>query len=66
MSYGANGFVSEVRDTANRVMRYTYTAQDRLQTVTDADGKVTRYTYVDDNEVAQVPSAGRSRQPARG
>jgi RHS repeat-associated protein len=64
MSYGANGFVSEVRDTANRVMRYTYTAQDRLQTVTDADGKVTRYTYVDDNEVAQDAICGA--QPTAG
>ena len=25
MTYGANGFVSEIRDTADRVMQYTYT-----------------------------------------
>lgn len=51
MTYGANGFVSEVRDTANRVMRYTYTATNRIQTITDADDKVTTYTYVDDQEI---------------
>ena len=32
MTYGGNGFVSEIRDTADRVMRYTYTPDDRLET----------------------------------
>jgi RHS repeat-associated protein len=64
MSYGANGFVSEVRDSANRVMRYTYTADNRLETVTDADAKVTRYSYVDDTEIAQDAVCGV--QPTAG
>lgn len=51
MTYGANGFVSEVRDSANRVMRYTYTTTNRIRTITDADDKVTSYTYVGDDEV---------------
>jgi RHS repeat-associated protein len=50
MSYGSNGFVSEIADTAGRTMRYTYTPTNRLSTVTDADGRVTTYTYVNDNE----------------
>lgn len=50
MTYGTNGFVSEIRDTASRVMRYAYTANDRLSTVTDPDGRVTRYTYVGEEE----------------
>lgn len=55
MSYGANGFVSEVLDTAGRTNRYTYTATNRIATITDADGKLTRYTYVDDTEIAPDP-----------
>jgi RHS repeat-associated protein len=49
-SYGANGLVSEIRDSAARTMRFTYNAQRRIETVTDADDKVTRYTYVGDDE----------------
>jgi RHS repeat-associated protein len=51
MTYGANGFVSEMRDSAERVTRFTYNANNRIETLTDPDGKVTRFTYVDDNEV---------------
>jgi RHS repeat-associated protein len=50
MSYGPNGFISEIADTAGRTMRYTYTPSNRLSTVTDADGRVTTYTYVNDSE----------------
>jgi RHS repeat-associated protein len=50
MSYGANGFVSEIADTAGRTMRYTYTPSNRLSTVADADGRITSYTYVGDSE----------------
>ena len=50
MTYGSNGFVSTIRDSADRAMRYTYTADDRLDTQTDADGRATRYTYVGDDE----------------
>lgn len=49
-TYGANGFASEMRDTAGRVMRFAYNAKNRLSSVTDPDGKVTSYTYVDDSE----------------
>jgi YD repeat-containing protein len=34
MTYGANGFVSEMRDSAGRVMRYAYNADNRLSSVT--------------------------------
>jgi RHS repeat-associated protein len=51
MTYGANGFVSEITDNANRVMRYAYTPTNRITSVTDADNKITRYTYVDDTEI---------------
>jgi YD repeat-containing protein len=50
MSYGPNGFVSEIADTAGRTMQYTYTPSNRLSTVTDADGRVTTYAYVNDGE----------------
>ncbi|MGE3511605.1 MAG: RHS repeat-associated core domain-containing protein, partial [Vicinamibacterales bacterium] len=56
MTYGANGFVSEIRDSAARTTQYAYTADDRLETVTDPDGRVTRYTYVGDEEFP-VPAA---------
>ena len=39
-------------DSANRTMRFTYTAGNRIETITDADNKVTRYAYVGDNEIA--------------
>jgi RHS repeat-associated protein len=52
MTYGANGFVAQVSDTANRAVALTYTASNRIETVTDPDGKVTRYAYVDDSEVS--------------
>ena len=55
MSYGTNGFVSDLRDTANRTMRFAYTPTNRLAAVTDADGKVTSYSYVDDTEIAPDP-----------
>jgi YD repeat-containing protein len=38
MSYGSNGFVSEMRDSADRAVSFTYTASNRLATVTDPDG----------------------------
>ena len=50
MSYGSNGFVSGIVDTAGRAVSYTYTPTNRLATMTDADGRLTRYTYVDDSE----------------
>ncbi len=56
MTYGGNGFVSEIRDSAGRTMRYTYTADNHLETVTDADGLVTRYTYVGDEEFTVPPA----------
>jgi RHS repeat-associated protein len=49
-TYGSNGFASEMRDTAGRVMRFAYNAKNRLSGVTDPDGKATSYTYVDDSE----------------
>jgi RHS repeat-associated protein len=52
MSYGSNGFVAQISDTAGRTMSYSYTPSNRLSTVTDADGRVTSYTYVDDSEFA--------------
>jgi RHS repeat-associated protein len=64
MSYGTNGFVSDVKDTANRAMHFTYTPTNRLATVTDADGKVARYTYVDDTEITPDPAC--SPQPTMG
>lgn len=50
MTYGSNGFVSEIRDTAGRTMNLNYTLTDRLASVTDPDGRVTSYTYVGDGE----------------
>jgi RHS repeat-associated protein len=58
MTYGSNGFVSEIADTAGRTMRYTYTPSNRLSTVTDADGRVTSYTYVNDGEFPHNFSCG--------
>lgn len=62
LSYGANGFVSEITDPLGRKIKYTYNGQDRLETVTNAEGGVTRYSYVDDNEFAvctSVPAGER-------
>ena len=56
MTYGTNGFVSEITDTANRTMSFTYTASNRLKTVTDPDGKSGTYTYVDDSEIPVDPA----------
>jgi RHS repeat-associated protein len=64
MTYGANGFVSDIRDSANRLMQFTYNAENRIETITDADGKVTRYTYVGDDEIAQDAVCGA--QPTAG
>lgn len=64
MTYGANGFVSEMRDTAGRVVRFTYTATGRLQSITDADDKVTSFTYVGDTEIPV--DAACSPQPTMG
>jgi RHS repeat-associated protein len=49
-SYGANNFISEVRDPLGRSVRYSYNAANRIETITDAQGGVERYTYVDDTE----------------
>ena len=57
-TYGLNGFVSRIRDSAGRVMQYAYNADDRLSAVTDPDGRVTRYTYVGDDEFAVPPVCG--------
>ena len=65
MSYGANGFVSRMTDSAGRTMQFTYTADDRLQTVTDAEGKVTQYSYVGDDEIAPDPACA-AQQPTMG
>ncbi|MFN0315767.1 MAG: hypothetical protein ACKVQA_12105, partial [Burkholderiales bacterium] len=68
MSYGANGFVSEIRDSANRVMRYTYNADNRIETLADPDNRITRYTYVGDEEFpvpavcGTLPSGGKRLQ----
>jgi len=64
MSYGGNGFVSDLKDTVNRTMHFTYTSTNRLATVTDADNKVMSYTYVDDTEIALDPAC--SPQPTMG
>jgi len=64
MSYGTNGFVSDLIDTANRKIHFTYTATNRLATVTDADGKVTSFTYVNDTEITPDPVCGP--QPTMG
>ena len=55
LSYGANGFVQEIRDPANRTMSLTYTPANRIETLTDAAGGVTRYTYVGDTEFPAEP-----------
>jgi RHS repeat-associated protein len=55
LSYGANGFVQEIRDPANRTMRMTYTPTNRIETITNPEGGVTRYTYVGDDEFANEP-----------
>jgi len=55
-TYGANGFVSQVKDQIGRTVSYTYNAQSRLDTVTAADGKISRYTYVDDSEFPTTPA----------
>jgi len=65
MSYGSNGFVSGIVDTAGRAVSYTYTPTNRLSTLTDADGRVTSYTYVDENEVP-APAAVCGPQPSFG
>jgi RHS repeat-associated protein len=64
MTYGPNGFVSEIRDSADRTTQYTYTADDRIEAVTDPDGRVTRYTYVGDEEFAVPPVC--AAQPSFG
>ncbi len=61
MTYGANGFVSELRDTADRIVRLTYTASNRIESVTDPDGKVTRFTYVGDTEVPAAPTCAAAQ-----
>ena len=65
MSYGANGFVSEMRDTANRTNTYTYTPSNRIAGITDADNKLTSYTYVNDTEIAPDTACAAS-QPTLG
>ena len=58
-TYGTNGFVSELRDSANRTTRLTYTPTNRIASVTDADNKTTTYTYVDDTETpADIAACG--------
>lgn len=57
-TYGTNGFVSDITDTANRSMQFTYNAKNRIETVKDADDKITRYTYVGDNELPADPVCG--------
>ena len=54
-SYGANGFVSEVRDGIDRTVSYTYSAANVIETVTQPDNGVTRYSYVNDSEFAASP-----------
>src|SRR6185503_18992956 len=46
MTYGTNGFVSQMTDSANRTVKFTYTPTNRLATVTDPDNRVTTFTYV--------------------
>ncbi|HYR15970.1 MAG TPA: hypothetical protein VEQ67_17405, partial [Mycobacterium sp.] len=58
MSYGTNGFVSEIRDTENRTVRFSYTPTNRIQTATDPDGRITSYTYVDDSEFTAPVACG--------
>jgi RHS repeat-associated protein len=58
MSYGANGFVAQMTDSAGRSMQFTYNADGRIDTRTDAEGKVTAYTYVGDDEIAPDPVCG--------
>jgi RHS repeat-associated protein len=58
LTYGANGFVSGIIDTANRSMAFTYNAKNRIETVTDADSKITKYTYVGDNEITSDAVCG--------
>lgn len=60
LTYGTNGFVSEMRDSAGRSQQYTYTASNRIGAVTDADGKVMSFTYVNDNEIAPDPVCAAS------
>lgn len=45
MTYGANNFISEIKDSIGRTVKFTYNSADRLDTVTDSSNGVTRYTY---------------------
>ena len=56
LTYGANGFVSQLDDVAGRSMSFTYTSTNRIDAMTDASGGVTSYTYVDNNEIASAPA----------
>lgn len=55
LSYGASGYVEEIRDPAARTMRFSYNAGGRIETITDAEGGVTRFGYVGDDEHPAEP-----------
>jgi len=63
ITYGTNGFISEVRDGVARTVRYTYNTTNRIETVTDTAGGVTRYTYVDDSELPAIPGNACANVP---
>lgn len=54
LSYGANGFVEQIRDPAGRALAFTYTGK-RIETLKDAEGGLTRFTYVGDTEFPAEP-----------
>ena len=54
-TYGANNLVEEIRDPADRTIRFTYNEQRRIETMIDQSGGVTRYTYVGDDEFPDNP-----------
>ncbi|MCW5631785.1 MAG: Ig-like domain-containing protein [Rubrivivax sp.] len=65
MTYGANGFVQEIRDPANRTMRFTYTPANRIETITDAEGGITRYSYLEDAPTPGDPQLCSQAAPTR-
>jgi hypothetical protein len=57
-SYGTNGYISKITDTASRNITFTYNGNDQLSTVATWEGNF-YYNYSGDNLVSVTDPAGR-------